>query len=115
MDELKRLEAMTEALIEKSPSAKEALDSILKRRQAHGAKPVIREVRRYQQAVAGMKSIMNMYASKVLDDNVESLLQGDNFDYEEQIPRAIAGMLHIIQIDMADLLETYADLEVSNE
>jgi hypothetical protein len=24
-------------------------------------------------------------------------------------------MLHIIQIDMADLLETYADLEVSNE
>ena len=115
MDELKRLEAMTEALIEKSPSAEEALDQILKPRQAHGAAPVIREVRRYQQAVAGMQSIMNMYASKVLDDNVESLLQGDNFDYEEQIPKAIAGMLHIIQVDMADLIEVYEDLEEPNE
>lgn len=115
MDELKRLEEMTAALIEKSPSAKEALDKILERRHIRGAKTVIREVRRYQQAVAGMQSIMNMYASKVLDDNVDSLLQGDNFDDEDEIPRAIAGMLHIIQIDMGDLIEVYADWEIPNE
>ncbi len=115
MDELKRLEEMTEALIEKSPSAKETLEQICKPRRVTGAAPVIREVRRYQQAVAGMQSILNMYASKLLDNDIESLLQGDNFDYEDQVPRAIAGMLHIIQIDMADLLKAYEDVEVSNE
>ncbi len=66
-------------------------------------------LQRYQEAILGLSRIMSIYSIKMLEDNVELLIDTECADSNFDIANALCVMLHVVNKDMQETIETYKD------
>ena len=69
----------------------------------------------YQEIVLGIKNIVDIYAVKVLEENVDFFSDGVIIDNDYEVPRAIETMLHILQLDMKEYFTSYEEILESSK
>lgn len=72
-------------------------------------KIILQKMRFYQEIILGIKNIVDIYAVKVLEENVNFFSDGIIIDDDYEVPKAIETMLHITQLDMKEFLTLWED------
>ena len=106
-----------EKMIEEGEINQELIDAFLKERDQVKLKRMWRtsgkyyanKLKFYEETLLGIKNLLVMHYSSIIDENVDALLDGECACDEYEIPRNIGHMLHIVIANMNELSENWME------
>lgn len=106
-----------EKMIEEGEINQEMIDAFLKERDKAKLKRMwltsgkyyAKKLKFYEETLLGIKNLLVLHYMSVIDDNVDTLLDGECACDEYEIPRNIGHMLHIVITHMNELSENWME------